>query len=77
MANKKIRLTYLWADETVMLNYFSKKVFQTMTDWANKFYATYGFELDVEPASALRTTVAKASKYALVENKGVRPLRSL
>lgn len=73
MANKKIRLTYLWADETVMRNDFSKKVSQTMTDWANKFYATYGFELDVEPSDALRTTVPKASKYALAKNKGVRP----
>ena len=53
-----------------MLNDFSKKVFQTMTDWANKFYATYGFELDVEPASALRTP----NKELLGRAKFVSPL---
>ena len=73
MALKKIRLTYLWTDEKIMLEDFTKKSSQRMTDWANTFYADYGFELDVDPPAEVRTSVKSAAKYALRQSDGLRP----
>jgi len=73
MANRMIRLTYLWADESVMAYDFSRKISEGMTKWGNEFYAQYGFEFDVAPGPLLRKSVAQASKYALAKNGGVTP----
>jgi hypothetical protein len=70
--NKKIHLTYLWTDESVMHLDFAKKISRSMTEWANEFYQPYGFELDVEPGYNVGT-VALANKFALEKNNGVRP----
>ena len=71
MANQKIRLTYLWTDESVMHDDFAKKISAGMTDWANEFYRQHGFELDVVPVD--RTSVQKAAKFALQKSQGIRP----
>jgi hypothetical protein len=79
MANKTIRLTYLWADEFVMRNDFSGKISVTMTDWMYEFFQRYDFSLDIDPPFDIRRLgLAKlAAKYALQKNNGVRPDRDL
>jgi hypothetical protein len=78
MANKKITLTFLWADESVMLEDFSKKISAGMVDWGNEFYGRYGFEFDIDPPPLLRKSFATTRKYALKKSDGVVPdLRSV
>ena len=55
MANRKIRLTYLWADESVMAYDFAKKISAGMTEWGDAFYGRYGFEFEVDPSLLKRT----------------------
>jgi len=75
MANKKIRLTYLWADESVMQKDFAKGVSARMTEWAQEFYARYELGVDVDPPFDYRRlkSVARLAKYALVKNGGLSP----
>jgi hypothetical protein len=73
MTYQKIRLTYLWTDEKVMLEDFSTRISLGMTDWANEFYRRYGFELDVDPPPDVRSSVKRASKYALRKSDGIAP----
>lgn len=73
MAKRKIRLTYLWADESVMAYDFARKLSEGMTWWGNEFYDRYGFEFNVAPGPLLRRSVTQASKYALAKNDGVIP----
>jgi len=73
MANKKIKLTFLWADESVMMEDFSKGTSAKMVDWGNEFFGRYGFELDIDPPPLLRKSMATTRKYALVKNNGVVP----
>lgn len=73
MANRKLRVVYLWADERIMLEDFEKEVSSKMTDWANKFFRTHEFDLSVEPPGTDRKSVARASKYLLRKTDGVRP----
>jgi hypothetical protein len=68
----KVHLTFLWTDESVMLEDFGKKVSKKMLEWAKEFYTPYGIELDVKPAPNVGT-VALAHKFALVKNDGVQP----
>lgn len=73
MDKKKMRVTFLWTDESVMQRDFAGKKSATMIEWANTFYDRFGFELDVEPSADKRKTVASASKYALKKRDGLRP----
>lgn len=70
--NKKIRLTFLWADESVMFEDFRKKNSKKMVEWANDFYGQYGFELDVSPAPTL-SPIALAHKFCLRKSDGIKP----
>jgi hypothetical protein len=73
MSNPKIQLTYLWTDETVMRDDFQLKSSRDMTEWASVFYRNFGFDVDVEPAAAVRSAVNRASKYALRKSGGIQP----
>jgi len=69
---KKIQLTYLWADESVLVADFAKQRSRRMAEWANDFYKRYGFEVDVKPAPS-EGKVPLAQKYALKKSDGVKP----
>jgi hypothetical protein len=56
-----------------MLEDFEHNVSKEMTEWAIRFYARYGFDLDVDPPASLRVSIPKAAKYALRKSKGVMP----
>lgn len=73
MANKRIHLTYLWSDETVLREDLKRKVSSQMTDWASAFYKRFGFDLDIEPKLPDRGTFAGSQKYALMKSGGVTP----
>lgn len=69
----KIGVTYLWADPSIMLDDFTMKASEKMTEWAMAFYAKYGFELDIVPKPMERKSVDRASKYILTRDRGVMP----
>jgi hypothetical protein len=73
MANKRIQLTYLWTDESVLMDDVRTKVSATMTDWATEFYAQNGFDVNVEPGPLLRNSFPRLAKYVLKKNDGERP----
>lgn len=72
---KPIRLTYLWADEHVMLKDFAGKISSEMTNWTREFYNDKGFSVDVDPPFDIRRSGAfqRVKKYALKKDAGVRP----
>jgi len=71
-AANKIRLTYFWADESVMAEDFRGKISKKMSEFARDFYGRYGFELDVKPGYE-PGKVLESRRFALVKNDGVRP----
>ena len=74
MANhKKIQLTYLWSDESVLRDDIAKKISSKMTDWANAFFKRFEFDLDVDPKPLARGTFSEARKYVLAKSDGVMP----
>lgn len=68
---KKIRVTFLWADEAAVDEDFKLGYSKALVDWANAFYGRFGFALDVRPA--LGTKKQEAYKYALVKTDGYEP----
>jgi hypothetical protein len=69
--NKKIRVTFFWADEAAAVQDFQAKHTEKLVDWANDFFRKYGMELDVQPDP--KGKVADAYKYCLVKSGGYEP----
>lgn len=69
--NKKIRVTFLWADEAAVVQDFNAKYSQKLVEWANAFYGKHGFELDVQPAPG--GTAKEAYRYCLAKSDGYEP----
>ena len=70
---KKMRLTFLWADESTLIQDWRQKISKQMVEWANDFYGPYGFELDVSPKLDERNPLLFGKKYCLKQNEGIRP----
>ena len=68
--NKKIRVTFLWTDESALVEDFTKKSSKKMVEWANAFFGKYGFELDV---SSDTSNVKDSIKYCLSKTDGYEP----
>lgn len=73
MATKRIQLTYLWTDESVLMEDIQKKMSATMTDWATDFYAQNGFDVNVDPGPLIRKSFPALAKYVLKKSDGERP----
>jgi hypothetical protein len=71
MANKKIRVTFLWADEAAVVQDFNAGYSQKLVEWANAFYGKHGFELEVAPAPG--GTAKEAYTYCLAKTGGYEP----
>jgi len=69
--NKKIRLTFLWADEAAVVQDFNAGYSKKLVEWADAFYKRFGFELDVQPAPGGKAE--EAYRYALARSKGYEP----
>jgi len=65
---KKIRVTFLWADEPAVVQDFNQKHSEKMAAWATEFFRRYGFEMDIVPRPG--GTVKEASEYCLVRSNG-------
>ncbi len=70
--NKKIRLTFLFADESALMEDFRKKSSKKMIKWANDFFGKYGFELDVIPDPGT-SNILQMKKFCLLKTNGFEP----
>jgi hypothetical protein len=69
--NKKIRLTFLWADEAVARQDLADGYSAKLVEWANAFYGRFGFELEVDPP--VGTSLKDAARYCLEKSNGYEP----
>jgi hypothetical protein len=68
---KKLRLTFLWSDESALVQDFNKGHSEKMVEWADAFFGKYGLKLEVYPKPGGPTK--DAYPYCLVKSGGFDP----
>jgi len=68
---KKIRVTFLWADEAAVVQDFNAGYSEKLVEWANAFYGRYGFAIEARPAPGGKAQ--EAYRYCLAKSDGYEP----
>jgi hypothetical protein len=69
--NRPIRVTMFWTDEDALVQDFRSGHTRKMMEWANKFFARWKFELEIQPDP--NGKIADAIPYCLVKSDGYNP----